>query len=603
MDIGYGDEPAGERDFGAELLEAPGCAEEKLDAALRLLAVASRHFELSPDPSFVADSSLRILHCNAAFLRLAGRDAGPGSRLGALYAGQEGEAFAARLRACLEASGFWEGETPRRCSGGTAGPERLTLAAVRGPAAAPYVGIIRDISELRRAEARLAYTENHDVLTGLPNRAQYLAAVDDLIAARRPDPLAACPDGREGPGEASSIAACLLDLDGFKRFNNDESREVGDDILRAVAGRLAESVRQADCLGRTGGDEFSLAFALEGGVSPGEIAERVLSVFDEPFRVRGRLYHLRASMGVALWPEHGSGASALAAAADLALQSRKAHGKRKYQVYRKDLEAGLVGSASLEGELRQAISAGLIAVHYQPILRLADGRIAGVEALARWPRPEGLVPPSRFIPLAEEAGLISELGERVLVEACSWRARLELPEARPFYVAVNCSARQLQEPGFPSLAARRIAELGLAPGQVVIEITESCLLGDLASARTMIEELRRTGARIYIDDFGVGFASLSYLKELPVDGVKIDQSFVAELESDPHSRGIVEAVAFLARELGIQTVAEGVETEGQLAAIREIGCDYAQGFLVSRALPAGEIERFVAGEGRRAPSW
>lgn len=593
MDIGYGDRTRGGRDFAAGLLEEAGSVEEKLEAALRLLAAASRHFELSADPAFLADESLRILDCNPAFLRFAGGAFAPGSGLEALYRREDGPSFVAELRSCLGRTGFWEGEAPLRGSGGS--PERLTLASVRQPSAAAYVGIVRDISELRRAEARLAYNENHDALTGLPNRQQYLAALDALLASgrgradsRRCEERAAEPSPR--------VAACVLDLDEFKRFNNDATREVGDDLLRAVAGRLSEAVRQADILARSGGDEFSLCFSLERGGEAPEIAQRVLAVFASPFRVRGRLYHLRASMGIAVGPEHGADAASLAASADLALQARKAGGKTGYEVYRKDLEERLVGAAVLEGELRQAMSAGAIEVHYQPVVRVADLRVSSVEALARWRRDGGFpVPPSRFIPVAEETGLIFELGDRVLDEACAWRSRLGSgPESGP-RVCVNVSARQLLEPGFAERAASRIAAAGLSPRAVTVEITESVLLGDLEAAARVAAEIRRTGARVLVDDFGTGFASLAYLKSLPVDGVKIDRSFVADIVTNPQSRGIVEAVVFLARELGIETIAEGVETRDQFDAIRETGCDYAQGYLFGKAMPAGEIEAVVAG--------
>ncbi len=578
MDIGFGDGACAKGGLVAGILNGGGSAEEKLDASLGILAAMSRHFDLSADPAFFADERLCIVHCNPAFLRLIGGALRPRGDLASLYTGSDGPAFIQNVRTLLDTMGFWEGEIPNRSGRGES--ERLTLAALRRPAAAAYVGIIRDTSELRRAKARIAYSENHDGLTGLPNRQSYLAELDALLGENR--------------GSKRAVASCVIDLDNFKRFNNDETREVGDDLLRAVASRLSDTARRGDFLARTGGDEFSLCFEAERELEAAGAAERILSAFASPFRVRGRLFHLRASMGIALGPAHGADAASLAAASDIALQARKSDGKTGFEMYREGLADRFVGASAFESELRQAMAAKAIEVHYQPIVDISDLGIASVEALARWRCDDGRsIPPSRFIPAAEETGIIFELGDRVLDAACTWRSSLGSDSGMG--VCVNVSARQFQQPGFAGRTARRIADIGLSPRSVTLEITESCLLGDLAAAGRVVEEIRETGAKVVVDDFGVGFASLSYLKNLPVNGVKIDQSFVADIATNPQSRGIVEAVVYLARELGMETVAEGVETGEQLDAIRETGCGFAQGFLFSKALPGDEIRRVMEG--------
>jgi diguanylate cyclase (GGDEF)-like protein len=566
----------------------------------RLAGMSRRLLDIAEEAVFHADADLRVRRANDAFVRLFGAGApGPrnleGEELLRLLCGRD-EGRAGEIVGCLSRHGTWEGEIAHRVQGGEPHPASLRIASVPddGGKVYGYVGIVRDLSELRSARAILEYSARHDALTGLPNREYFHDALQDLAA--RAD--------REG----CQVAVCVLDLDDFKRVNNDLSRELGDGLLKAVGGRLSEALRSGDLLARTGGDEFSLAFPIKSPAEVRVLAARILGLFDAPFETASRLICIGATMGVALCPDHGKEASRLSACADMALQTRKAGAKSNYTVYREDLGARLHGKASLASELRLAIDAGAattggdakaLFLEYQPLVEMKSGLVASVEALARWKHPErGSIPPSQFIPLAEESGLIVDLGDYVLKTACAQARRWLARSVRSPRVGVNVSARQLQDPGF--VDAVRLAVTGLPPGHITLEITESQLFEDLDWAASVLVQLKAAGVLLSVDDFGTGYASLSYLRKLPLDAVKIDQSFVADLVRDRHDRRIVEAVVTLARELGARTVAEGVETKAQLEMLREIGCDYAQGFLFSPALAPESLIDLVDGAGCRS---
>jgi len=561
-----------------------------------IIALGHRLLDILDEAIFYTDSDLRFRGANGSFHRLTGisPEALAGNDLCLLYGDEEGSRLLAAMRLELPKSGRWEGEVRRTRPDGASNAERLLIAAVDGEGSGPevYIGIIKDISELRSAKALLEYSANHDALTGLANREFFIAALDDRAA--------------RSAAEGGAIAVCTLDLDDFKRVNNDLSREAGDEILKSVGQRLQEALRTGDLLARTGGDEFSLAVSLKAGMEPRGLAGRLLSLFDAPFQAMGRFIYVNATIGMALCPQHGSSAVKLISCADLALQTRKRGSKNSFALYRDDLGAELHGKASLATELRSAIaqqngegaatsaSGGRFFVNYQPVIDIASGRMTSAEALSRWSHPlRGAVSPSSFIPIAEESGLIIELGSLVLRSACN-RARAWLKASRtPPRICVNVSARQLQEAGFLDEVVR--ASKGLPPGFLVLEITESQLVDDLRGTAKILGDLKDKGISLSVDDFGTGYASLSYLKMLPVDTVKIDQSFVADLFHDRNDRRIVEAVTTLTKGIGAKTIAEGVETQAQLELLKEIGCDYAQGFLFSKAVPPEELEPLMDG--------
>jgi diguanylate cyclase (GGDEF)-like protein/PAS domain S-box-containing protein len=557
------------------------------------LSLSGTLLEMMDEAIFYSDMDFGFREANPAFYKLL--EASPkelaGAEIWSLFGEERRDRIASALEE-LESTGRWKGEIRRKARSGEMRTESLLLIAVpdrdgKGSILA-YVGMIRDLSELHRARAILEYSTSHDALTDLPNRDYFNAALGELAAG---------VVQRKG-----ILAVCVLDMDDFKRINNDLSREAGDELLRGIGRRLSGALRGGDLLARTGGDEFSLAFPLKTEAELRPLAERILGLFEAPFETAGRLHYVNATMGVALCPQHGSDAAQLSACADFALQDRKIGAKNGFAVYRSDLGAKLQRKASLVNELRAVLetlgegegSTPRFYVHYQPLVEMATGLVTSTEALARWLHPErGQISPGQFIPLAEEAGLIQGLGSFVLKSACdqarAWQASLR----RSPKVCINVSVRQLQDPAF--LAEVRGAVAGLPEGVVTLEITESQLLVDLDGAAALLTGLKDTGVHVSVDDFGTGYASLSYLRKLPLDTVKIDQSFVKDLVRNRQDRRIVEVVATLAHGIGAKTVAEGVESQAQFEVLREIGCDYAQGFLFSPALPPEELSVLMEG--------
>ncbi|MHB8574324.1 MAG: putative bifunctional diguanylate cyclase/phosphodiesterase [Dehalococcoidia bacterium] len=432
--------------------------------------------------------------------------------------------------------------------------------------------------ELRDANAALARAATHDALTGLPNRVLFLDRLDQALgrAQRTGDP----------------VAVLFVDLDDFKVVNDSLGHEVGDRLLQIVAERLQRNLRMGDTAARLGGDEFTVVLSMVAHeVEAAEVAERLRSAMQQPVEVAGHLLVPNASIGVACARAGNISSESLLRQADLAMYQAKSRGKARSACYREGMNTAAVERHTLETELRQALAAGQLRLHYQPILCLASGRMVEVEALVRWQHPErGLLPPAVFIPLAEETGLIVPLGHWVLREACRqasrWRA--EQPET-PLVMSVNLSARQFQHLTLVEDVAAVLAETGLPPCRLKLEITESAVMVDAGHAVETLLQLKQMGVLLAIDDFGTGYSSLSYLKRFPVDTLKVDRSFVDGLASDPNDAAIVRSIVALAKSLNLAVTAEGIETREQLALLSELGCDQGQGYLFARPLPAADL--------------
>jgi diguanylate cyclase (GGDEF)-like protein len=412
----------------------------------------------------------------------------------------------------------------------------------------------------------------HDALTGLPNRTLILARVEELLIRNR----------RNG----TTCAALFVDLDEFKNVNDSNGHVAGDELIRAVAERLSTNLREADTIGRLGGDEFVVLIDAGKDISGIEsVAARLLEVLRRPFEVSFAAWPLTvtASVGVALGGDGSAGD--LLRDADLALYQAKGAGKNCYRLFHADMEATFRQRLDREFELRSALEGGQFCLAYQPIVDLATGEVEGVEALLRWDHPsEGMIWPSDFIPLAEETGLIVQVGEWVLGEACrqvqSWRRAY--PELGHLSVSVNLSGCQIAQTDLVEVVANVLLATGLPADRLVLEITESVLMRDADSTVAILTALKALGVRLGIDDFGTGYSSLSYLKKFPVDILKVDQTFVAGLSSGPQDSAIVEATITLAHALGLTTTAEGVETVHQAQILAGFGCDKAQGYLICR---------------------
>ncbi|MGZ6141818.1 MAG: putative bifunctional diguanylate cyclase/phosphodiesterase [Myxococcales bacterium] len=431
-----------------------------------------------------------------------------------------------------------------------------------------------DVTARRKAQARLLQAAFYDPLTGLPNRALFKDRIEVAFARAK---------GRE----AARFAVLFLDLDRFKLVNDSLGHRAGDELLVQIARRLESCRRAGDTVARLGGDEFTLL--VEGVTGEEEaisVAERVHRALAPPFVVEGHEVFAGASIGIALGGPNTDRVEHLLRDADTAMYRAKVRGSR-HAVFDSSMHERAMAALRLENELRRALERGELRVHYQPIVDLATGRAQGVEALVRWEhRERGLVPPSEFIPLAEETGLVVPLGRWVLDEAC--RALSVLPE--PLTLSVNLSGRQLLMPDFGQELKAMLARSGLSPSRLKLELTESMLIGNGAAAIQALNSLRATGVRLCIDDFGTGYSSLSYLHELPIDSLKIDRSFVGAMAEDHRKVKIVQTILLLGKGLSIEVVAEGVETEQQAQILRRLGCERAQGYYFARPAPLEQLK-------------
>ncbi len=441
-------------------------------------------------------------------------------------------------------------------------------------------GTVIDITQRKNAERTIVYQAYHDALTGLPNRMLfYDRLAEALTLARR---------------EERGLAVLFLDVDQFKLVNDTLGHAAGDRLLVEIARRLQQLVGEGDAVARVGGDEFTLLLHLvEAGDDAVRAARKILAAVARPVEVDGQRLFLTASIGISIYPADGEEPEALLTNADIAMYRAKELGRNRYQLCTPAMNAKSVARLTLERDLRLAVERGELALLYQPQVRTATGRVVGVEALLRWNHPQrGLVGPADFIGIAEETRLILPIGEWVLRTACEQARRWHLDGCN-VRIAVNLSALQFQQRGLVALVQDVLAETDLDPGRLVLEITESAAMHDAALTVEVLSMLRAMGLRVAIDDFGTGHASLSYLRQFPIDALKIDRSFVSDLAARREGSEIVDAIIGLAHGLDLEVIAEGVETEDQLRFLTERGCEEYQGFLISQPLAATEVPRLL----------
>jgi diguanylate cyclase (GGDEF)-like protein len=453
---------------------------------------------------------------------------------------------------------------------------RLICVTRQPLAGGGWVATHSDVTEQRRSEEKIAYMAHHDALTGMPNRALLNERLELALARSK---------------RGGIVAVHILDLDHFKHVNDTLGHSVGDRLLQMASLRLQALVRDTDTIARMGGDEFAIVQVALGQIEDASaLAQRVIAAIGEPYDIDGHFVVTGTSIGIAVAPTDGTNADQLMKNADLALYRAKADGRGTSRFFEPGMDAHIRERRELEGDLRKALIASEFELHYQPIVQLASDKITAFEALIRWRHPEkGTVPPVTFIPLAEETGLILPIGEWVIKQACA--TATQWPDH--IKVAVNLSPAQLRDPRLVQVIVNTLATTGLAAGRLELEITESVLLQDSEATLTTLHQLRRLGVQIAMDDFGTGYSSLTHLQRFPFDKIKIDRSFIGNITDNASSMNIVRAVAALAGSLGIVATAEGVESQEQLDAIRSEGCTEMQGFLLSKPIPAHQIDQLL----------
>jgi diguanylate cyclase (GGDEF)-like protein len=435
----------------------------------------------------------------------------------------------------------------------------------------------RILADLTQARQREHYLATHDGLTALPNRSALIEQLRRSIAQ-------AARSGRE-------MAVLFLDLDRFKGINDTLGHPVGDDLLKLVGERLSRLVRRSDILGRLGGDEFMVLLqSMQRDSDPARVAEKIGDALSKPFVLGGREYRITASIGIAVYPRDGIDPDVLIRNADIAMYHAKAEGLNRFSYYSQGMNAIVAKRLDIENGLREALEANAFSLLYQPLVDIGIGSIFGAEALLRWQdRRGGAISPAEFMPMAEETGVVTRIGEWVLRKACEDAVRWRPPDGRKVQLSVNVSSKQLGDPRFADVVTRTLRETGLAPSRLELEITESSVLHEHGVTRSNLQYLRQLGVRIAIDDFGTGYSSLTALKHLPVDRLKIDRTFVCDITTEPADATITSGLITMARGLGLAVTAEGVETRQQLELLYRQGCHQMQGYLFGKPVVTDEF--------------
>lgn len=474
-------------------------------------------------------------------------------------------------------------EVRRRKKSGEVFWASLSLSPLRDLADRPtgLIAYLTDITERKQAEEQLHHLAYYDELTGLPNRTLFARLVDQALAVSQRNETAG--------------SVLFVDLNRFKRINDTLGRRIGDELLRQVAQRFKEALRDEDVVARLSGDEFAVGLSdIRQHFEATTVAQKLQSSLDAPFYIGGHDLRVGASIGISVYPQDGNDAETLLGLADIAMERAKradANPDRSVAFYSQDMNKGMQERMRIESGLRHALGNGELILYYQPKFEIASGRIVGAEALVRWLHPQrGIVPPSEFIPLAETTGLIVQVGEWVLEQACAQAAIWQRSGVAPFRLAVNVSAREFTQ-SLPGRVADTLRRYQLDPSWLELEITESTLMHDFERVTAIMDRITALGVSLSLDDFGTGYSSLSYLKRFPIQTLKIDRSFTTGIPRDASDCAIAGTIVSMARQLCLRVIAEGVETLDQLEFLRDAGCDEVQGYLYAAPLPAYEFER------------
>ena len=555
-------------------------AEEKS----RLAFEAIRH---SGEGIVMTDADQRIISANPAFEAMTGYGAAEviGKTSEFLFSNRQQEGFLDGARRSLESAGHWQGEVWSRRKNGELYPGWLGISAVREAdgRARYYVHIFSDMTERKAAQRRIEFLAHHDPLTELPNRL--------LLRDRMAQAMARASRTR------TRAALMFLDLDRFKKINDSLGHPVGDALLKAIAERLKGCVRESDTISRQGGDEFIIVLSdVRDSEAVARVADKIHQIMGQPFEIGSHSLITSFSIGVAIFPDDGEDFDVLMQKADTAMYHAKEAGRNSHRFFTEQMNWAVVEHMNLETQLRRALDNNEFILHYQPQLDLQERAIIGIEALVRWNSPEnGLVPPAKFIPVAEESGLIVRIGAWVLREACRQAKAWQDAGLPPLVMAVNLSAIQFRRLDLINTVIDALVLSDLDSQWLELELTESILLQDTETTLDTVHRLKALGLKLSVDDFGTGYSSLAYLKRFAVDKLKIDQSFVRDLLTDPDDAAIVRAIIQMAHSLKLKTIAEGVENEELCNLLNLFHCDEIQGYWLARPMPADELEAFVRG--------
>ncbi len=550
------------------------------------IKLAAQVFEQSGEGFLITDANRNIIMVNHAFTVITGYSEAEalGNIPRFLYVGRQDTDFYQAIWDSINTQGHWQGELLDRRKDGNVYPRWFSISRVLDVQGnvTNYIGIFSDISQHKQDEAHIQRLAHFDALTELPNR----ILLNDRIGIA----LSSAQRNR------TSLAVLFVDLDHFKNVNDTLGHRIGDALLIEVAKRLKSVVRDEDTVSRLGGDEFIFVLPGTDAAGAAHVAEKLLEVIPQQYQIEQHELVITPSIGIAIYPNDGEDFDTLSKCADVAMYRAKRDGRNNYRFFTAEMQASSARSLQLENALRHALERNQLELHYQPQISLSDNRIIGAEALLRWHHPElGIISPSEFIPIAENSGQILKIGEWVLRSAVHQLKVWMDGGMAPMTMAVNLSVVQSRHLNLPAMVSQILDEAGLSPQYLELELTEGVAMEDPLGAIAIMDNLHQRGIRMSIDDFGTGYSSLNYLKRFQVYKLKIDQSFVRDIMEDPEDRAIVGAIIRMANALGLQTIAEGVETEGQLAFLREQGCSEMQGFCFSEPLPVDQFEKFVRG--------
>jgi diguanylate cyclase (GGDEF)-like protein/PAS domain S-box-containing protein len=556
-------------------------AQVRRDEDMQRLRLAAAVFDTTLEGVLVTDANGVIVHVNRAFMEITGyqQDEVLGLQPNKFKSGRHGPEFYERMYKTILSAGQWSGEIWNRRKSGEIYPQWQSIRSIKNEHGdiTHFVAVFSDISTIKHSERELAHLAHYDALTGLPNRLLFTDRAEQAQThARR---------------NKQSLAMLLVDLDHFKHINDSLGHNVGDEVLKAVGERLKSLLEKGVTLARLGGDEFAVLLENpQQAAQAAEMAQGILSGIREPIQVHDQSLFLTASVGISIFPNDALSAEQLLRNADAALFQAKNQGRESYALYTAELTAHAQRRVELTTELRQAIVHNELRVFYQPIHNLQSRRIEGVEALVRWQHPtRGMVSPGDFIPIAEQSGLIADIDNWVLTEACRQMGEWLRDGVDISFVAVNVSSRLFGRGDLDRRVAQVLGETGLAAEYLELEVTESAIMDDPDQAIEQMHRLRELGLKLSIDDFGTGYSSLLRLKRMPVQKLKIDQGFVAGLPDDDDDVAIVHAIIALARAMGMRVLAEGIEQADQASFLLHNQCELGQGYWFARPMPASQI--------------